>query len=146
MLVTKDKIQDFIPQRPPMIMVDALLSHDGGQSTSSLKVEANNLFCSGGVLREAGLIENMAQTAALHTGWEAMQHYGGQHGFKPPVGMIGAVKKFKLYRLPEVDTELVTGISILTHVFNATIISGKVFMGRELLAECEMQIFIIDNS
>ncbi len=129
-----------------MVMVDALLSHDGGQSTSSLKVEANNLFCSGGVLREAGLIENMAQTAALHTGWEAMQQYRGQSGFKPPVGMIGAVKNFNLYRLPHVDTDLITEINILTTVFNATIISGKVFSGRELLAECEMQIFIVDNS
>lgn len=128
-----------------MIMVDALLSHDVRQSTSSLKVDPGKLFCSGGVLREEGLIENMAQTAALHTGWEAMQHYGGQHGFKPPVGMIGAVKNFKLFRLPEVDTELTTEINILTNVFNATIISGKVFSDRELLAECEMQIFIIDN-
>ena len=135
-------VSKLIPQQPPMVMVDELLYHDDQKSLSNLHIENDNLFVEEGLLSEAGIIENIAQTAALRTGWNALQAVGAGEIKNPPVGVIGAVKNFILYSQPSVNTNITTEISIQTEIFNATIISGKVMAGDDLLAECEMKIFL----
>ncbi|NOR86250.1 MAG: ABC transporter permease, partial [Bacteroidales bacterium] len=58
-------IKKFIPQREPMIMVDRLISHTATKTVSSFSILDDNLLLSNHSLSEAGLLENMAQTAAL---------------------------------------------------------------------------------
>lgn len=142
MLASKDMVTRLIPQGPPMIMVDALLYHDEQKSRTCLQIERDNIFVNGDVFTEAGLIENIAQSAALRMGWMGYQEMKEGADIKPKVGVIGAVKNFTLYRLPEVGIEINTEIIIQTEIFNATIISGKITADEELLAECEMKIFI----
>lgn len=142
MLASKDMVTRLIPQGPPMIMVDALLYHDEQKSRTCLQIERDNIFVIDGVFTEAGMIENIAQSAALRMGWLGYQKMKEGEDISPKVGVIGAVKNFALYRLPEVGIEINTEIIIQTEIFNATIISGKITADEELLAECEMKIFI----
>ena len=142
MLATKDMVSKLIPQQAPMVMVDELLYHDDQKSRSSLHIENDNLFVEEGLLSEAGIIENIAQTAALRTGWKALQTAKGGEVKNPPVGVIGAVKNFLLYRQPKANTDIITEVNVQTEIFNATMISGKVMAGEDLLAECEMKIFL----
>ena len=125
-----------------MVMVDELLYHDDQKSRSSLHIENDNLFVEEGLLSEAGIIENIAQTAALRTGWKALQAAKGGEVKNPPVGVIGAVKNFLLYRQPKANTDIITEVTVQAEIFNATMISGKVMAGDDLLAECEMKIFL----
>ena len=53
-----------IPQKPPMVMVDKLIFAEEKKVVTSFLIRRDNIFCSDGVFTEAGLIENMAQTAA----------------------------------------------------------------------------------
>ena len=62
-------IQDLIPQRPPMVMIDKLTEAGEISATGELKVHESNLFCENGLFRETGLIEFIAQTAAAFTGY-----------------------------------------------------------------------------
>ena len=39
-----EKIQMFIPQRAPMVMVEKLHKAEGGQTISSLDISENNIF------------------------------------------------------------------------------------------------------
>lgn len=142
MLASKYMVSKLIPQGPPMIMVDGLLYHDEQKSRTCLQIESDNMFVIGDVFTEAGLIENIAQSAALRMGWMGYQEMKEGEDIKPKVGVIGAVKNFTLYQLPTVGTEINTEINIQTEIFNATIISGKITAGEELLAECEMKIFL----
>ena len=121
-------------------MVGKLLSVDEFSTKSSFVINAVNVFVKNNIFQEAGLMENIAQTAALRAGYIA------QAENKPVlVGYIGAVKDFEVFNLPELDDELITEIKIEDQVFDVTVISGKVWCNEQLLAQCEMKVFSQNN-
>lgn len=117
-------------------MVGKLISSDENLTQSSFVIPANNVFVKNDFLQEAGLMENIAQTAALRAGYIA------QAENKPvAVGYIGAVSKFEVFDLPKTGDEIVTEISIQNQVFDIAVLSGKVWLGETLMAQCEMKVF-----
>jgi len=117
-------------------MVGKLLSVDENSTRSSFIIEADNVFVKNNLFQEAGLLENIAQTAALRAGYTAVEEQ------KPvAVGYIGAVNNFEVFDLPKVNDELVTEITVENKIFDVTVISGKVWHNEKLLAQCEMKLF-----
>jgi len=139
MLISGQEIHNFIPQKPPMVMVDKLFECDELKAITGFTVSSENVLVKGGYFTESGLIENMAQSSALMTGWQAMNKRGGEQKIK--IGVIGAIKDFRLYILPEVGSEIITEINVLHVIANATIINGKVRVNEKISAECELKIF-----
>jgi len=136
-IADKDKIQQFIPQRAPMVMVDNLHKAEGGQTISSLYISKENIFCKDGFLNEPGLIENIAQTAAVGVGFE----YRNEN--KPvPTGYIGAIQKLNIYKLPQENQTIYTEVNVEHKVFNTTLINGKIMCEDEIIADCTMKIFL----
>ncbi|MES2733969.1 MAG: 3-hydroxyacyl-ACP dehydratase [Bacteroidota bacterium] len=137
MLSSGTDVLQFIPQRPPIVMVDTLYScHEKGSNTG-LTIEADNVFCDNGVFSEAGIIENIAQTAAMHVGYLCKQN-----NIPVPIGFIGAVKNLEVFSLPKAGNQISTTIAIENEVFGVTVISGKVLCNNELVATAEMKIVI----
>lgn len=69
-LITAGEILDCIPQRTPIVMVDTFYGIDErGCARSGLTVTADNLFVADGVLDECGIVEHIAQSAALRAGY-----------------------------------------------------------------------------
>ena len=64
-LYAGDGIKTFIPQREPMLMVDKLFSVSENDVETGLTVADSNIFVEDGVLSETGLIEHIAQSAAI---------------------------------------------------------------------------------
>jgi predicted hotdog family 3-hydroxylacyl-ACP dehydratase len=141
MLIEGDKILEFIPQRPPIVMVDKLISVEEGKTITGLRVEPDNIFTLDGVFREPGLIENIAQSAAVGVGWLCRSKEE-----EVPTGFIGAIKNLVIHFLPEVYSELTTEITVEYQVMDATLIRGCTFCQGKLVAECEMKIFLIKNT
>lgn len=136
MLVEKTEIQNYIPQRQPMVMVNRLLANNETKSVSDLKIVEDNIFCKDGFFTEPGLIENMAQTAALRAGYEATKK-----SENVKVGFIGAVKNLKIHKLPAVGSTIETTITITNNIGNFTLVKGIVISKAEIMAESEMSIF-----
>ena len=130
-------ILTLIPQRPPFVMIDRLLYCDETTARTGLTVKVDNLFVEDGVLTAPGLTENIAQTAAARSGFSA-----SQQDLPAPVGFIGGIKNLRIHALPNTGNELVTEITIVNQIFDVMMITGRVLCGDELLAECEMKIFI----
>ena len=130
-------ILNFIPQRPPMVMVEKLHKAEGGQTIGSFEIKEENIFCKDGYLQEPGLIENIAQTAAVGVGFE----YRNEDK-DVPTGYIGAVQKLTIHKLPEIGKSIVTEINVEHKVFNTTLINGKITCDDELIADCTMKIFL----
>ena len=63
-------IIELIPQRNPFVMVDKLLSATETTAHTSFEIKAGNILLNNGFFSEAGLVENIAQTAAAHAGSE----------------------------------------------------------------------------
>ena len=145
MLADRDKVSILIPQEPPMVMVHRLHEHDDRHTITSFTVEPTNIFVVNGVLSEAGLIENMAQTAALRTGWIAAGRIDGNKYFSPPVGVIGAIKNLEIHRMPEINSQLETTVEILAEFGSATVVMAFIRHSEELLAEAELKIFLTDT-
>ena len=140
MIVSKEHIQPLIPQRKPFVMIDALLHSDERLTRTTFQVRQENIFVVDGLFREAGLLENIAQTAAARVGYIVQKEKT-----PAPMGYIGAVKNFEVFDLPRVNQELETEITITNQIFDITVITGMVTCNQKLIARCEMKIFITNH-
>jgi predicted hotdog family 3-hydroxylacyl-ACP dehydratase len=129
-------ITPLIPQKHPFVMVGKLLLVDEALTRSSFIIKADNIFVKNGFFQEAGLMENIAQTAALRAGYLALTD-------NKPVenGYIGSIKDFEVLQLPQINDELLTEISIRDRIFNVTVLTGKIWLNTTLIASCEMKVF-----
>lgn len=137
MLLQGEQILDMIPQRPPIVMVDKLIAAEEGKTVTGLTISPDNLFTQDGLFREPGIIEHIAQSAALGAGYAARSQGG-----EVPIGFIGAIKNLVINFLPEVYNELITEVTVEYRVMDASLIRGCVFCEGRLVAECEMKIFL----
>jgi len=137
MIILQENILSVIPQRPPFVMIDNLVSCDEQRTCTTLLVKDENVLVKNGELSEAGLTENIAQTAAAGAGYEAIMK-------NEPVktGYIGAIKNLEVFALPKTGDMVETEVIIQNKIFDVTIIRGNVRRKDELLATCEMKIFI----
>ena len=71
MLVSKQDIKNFLPQKDPIVMVDCILENDATSIKTSFTPGIDNIFASNGCFSESGLVENMAQSAAAKAGYVA---------------------------------------------------------------------------
>lgn len=133
------KIEDLIPQRSPIMMVDELLRVEGDDCECQLTVRENNFFLEpDGMVAEPGVIEHIAQSASAFAGARAV----AEGATEPPVGYIGEVKNFRLMRRPKVGEILRTVITMGATVNGVTIINGIARVGEEIIAETQMKIFV----
>lgn len=126
----------YIPQRPPFVMVDNLLSCDDVVVRTNFSIAADNLFVQDGKFTEAGLMENIAQTCAARIGWLNQD--------KPVrIGVIGSISNFEASRLPKVGETLETSVTVESAVFDAIIVHAESSTAQGPVAQCDMKVFVI---
>ena len=141
MLYQGEDIKKLIPQRDPIMMVDALVSVDGDVCETELAVRDNNFFIEDDqLLSEPGLIEHIAQSASAFAGYRCVLK-----GEPAPVGYIGEVKKFHCYRRPAIGDVLKTTVTMGAEVNGITIITGVTNVNGEVVADTQMKIFTADE-
>ena len=143
MLVSREDVLKFIPQRPPIVVVHGLVQHSEKSSVSEFHVEEGHLFVRGGKFLPSGLMENIAQTSALRSGYHFAQQMTESGEMKaPPIGFIGALKNFIVFDLPSVGSVLKTKVTVLHEVMGMQVVEAEVQCGRNVIASCEMKIFL----
>ena len=136
MLVDKKAIKNFIPQREPFIMIDNLLSANDTNFTSTFEIIPENIFLSKGILSEAALVENIAQTCAAGFGY-----LGTQSGeSESRLGFIGAVSKLEVLGESKVNDCIDTTVTVLSRFENIYLIEGVATSGGAELLRCQMKI------
>jgi predicted hotdog family 3-hydroxylacyl-ACP dehydratase len=133
-----ENIENLIPQRPPFVMVDKLLNANENTAESAFTILEDNVLTDKGVFTEAGIIENIAQTSALHAGYMALKTRKAT-----PKGMIGGIKNLHINLLPAINTTIKTSVSIEHEIMNAKIVKGHVFLDEKIIAKCEMKVFLV---
>jgi len=136
-MIAEENILSLIPQRPPFVMIDKLVSCDDEMTRTAFRVTAENIFVAGGVFREPGLMENIAQTAAAGAGYRARMK-----NLPVRLGYIGAVKNLEITGLPKTENELITEIKMEDQVADITRVSGKIWCNDIMIAQCEMTIIL----
>lgn len=122
-ILDKTFVEKLIPQKFPFVMVDKLLMFSEEQITAGLTVSASSIFTKEDTFQEAGLIEHMAQSVALYTGY---QYYLKQE--PAPTGYIGSIKTIEILQLPKLGDQIETTVNILHEFMGVTLvdISSKV--------------------
>lgn len=136
-IISNDEILDFIPQRSPIVMVSEFMGVEDNLSVTALTITQDNIFCEGGVLSECGVIEHIAQGAAMRMGYIYKSA-----GREVPLGYIGSVNKFKVFTLPKVSERITTEIRVEQEFMNISLISAEVRCGEQVVAQCTMKIFL----
>ncbi|WP_179345191.1 hypothetical protein [Winogradskyella ursingii] len=126
-------IKQFLPHREPMIMVDGLLFYNEKKAISTFTILKENLFIENGYFAETGLIEHMAQTAALHVGYK-------NYSEKKPVkeGFIGAIKSCEIVELPQLNITIKTEVEITYEIAAMTMVKLKSMIDEKIIATAEM--------
>lgn len=133
-----EELYKYIPQRPPFVMVDKIFEKGDDYLLSGFDVKSDNLMVQNNALSAGGLVENMAQTAALFAGTKFVDN-----NKEVPLGYIAGIKNLVIDRLPLCGEELYTR-TVLTHdLLNIQVVEGSVFDEQdEKVAHCELRIFI----
>ena len=136
---------ELLPQQPPFIMVDRLTHFDRVSAKTVFTVRADNLFCKDGVMEEAGLVENIAQTCAARTGFKQRLENCG-FGSQVKIGVIAMIHTLEMKRSPLVGEVLETSMTIEEEFFTTTLVRSEVKTGGETVATCRMKLFLTDKT
>jgi predicted hotdog family 3-hydroxylacyl-ACP dehydratase len=136
-LMTVHSVLEYIPQRPPFVMVDELVFCNSEQTQTIFTVKENHLFVSKGKFTEMGILENIAQTCAARLGYLNRM-------FPVRIGMIGSADNFEIQSLPLVGDQITTTITIMTEVLNVILLSATVLCGELAVASSNMKVVLTD--
>lgn len=128
----------YIPQRPPFVLVDNLLSCNVEVVVTDFRIPEGHVLVENGVLTDAGLIENVAQTCAARIGWLNSDK-------ESPLGVIGAVNNFERIALPAIGETITTTVTVSSTVFDAIIVHAETQCNGQPIAQCDMKVFVIND-
>lgn len=119
----------LMPQRQPMVMVDRLMSVDDTAAHTELLVREDNLFVRAGCLSTPGLLEHLAQSAAVMEGWHCRLN-------QRPVEMkyLCEIKNFTVRHLPKVGSLLQSTIEIKAHAGGILMVKCTTREDQEVIA------------
>ena len=136
MLANRTDILQYIPQRKPIVMVHELLEANDDHIVTQLAIEPDNVFVTSGFFAEPGMVENIAQTAAVHVGYQC-----SLKKLPIPIGYIAAIKDLKIKALAKENSTITTSVRVVNKVLDITVVHGKIEHEGKLLCSCEMRIF-----
>jgi predicted hotdog family 3-hydroxylacyl-ACP dehydratase len=132
-------ITSLIPQRPPFVMVDRVLSCNPADAVTEFTVREDNIFLDDNLLAPAGMIENMAQACAARMGC-----INRQNNESIKLGFIGDIRDCQILRQPRCHEILITHVHIVEEVFNLTLASVTTMVGNETIASARVKIALTD--
>jgi predicted hotdog family 3-hydroxylacyl-ACP dehydratase len=133
-LTDKSFVEGLIPQKAPFVMVDKLIHFSEEKLIAGLTIPEGNIFVQQGKFTEPGIIEHMAQSVALYTGY---QFYLKNE--PAPTGYIGSIKHVSVTELPATGSELVTEVSVLQEFMGITLVDIVTRCNNKEIAVSQMK-------
>jgi predicted hotdog family 3-hydroxylacyl-ACP dehydratase len=134
MLLEKEMVENLLPQKFPFVMVDAMHSYSETSLVSGLEIQHDNIFVSNDVFLEAGLVEHMAQSVALHTGYQYFLK-----NETAPTGYIGSIKEIEIKKLPKLSDTIQSEVTILQEFAGITLVDIVTTLNNEEIARGQMK-------
>ena len=134
LLLEKEAVENLLPQKFPFVMVDKMYSFTENSLVSGLKIKDDNIFYDDNFFLEAGLIEHMAQSVALHTGYEFFLK-----NEKAPTGYIGSIKEIEIKKLPKINDTIQSTVTIIQEFAGITLVDIVTTLNNEEIANGQMK-------
>lgn len=133
-ILDKDFVGNLIPQKFPFVMVDKLFSYAETSLVAGFTVTEDNIFTENGTFKEPGLVEHMAQSVALHTGYKFYLKKEAA-----PTGYIGSINSITISRLPKLSEEIRTTVTILQEFAGITLVELSSEIDGNVIATGQMK-------
>ena len=133
-ILDKNTVEDLLPQKFPFVMVDSLFSYGEASLTSGFTIKEDNIFADNGNFAESGLIEHMAQSVALHTGYNFFLKKE-----QAPTGYIGSIKEIVINEIPKINDKIVTEVKILQEFMGITLVDISTKLNDKEIAFGQMK-------
>jgi predicted hotdog family 3-hydroxylacyl-ACP dehydratase len=130
----KDFVATLLPQKFPFVMADKMYSFTETSIVVGLTIQEDNIFYNNGVFLESGLIEHMAQSVAMHTGYEFFLKKEA-----PPTGYIGAIKEIEIVKLPKLNDEIQTTATVIQKFGDITLVDLVTTLNGEIISKGQMK-------
>lgn len=141
MLATSEQIEEWIPHRAPLRLIEQLIEVGDDRGRIRAWVRDSWPLVSQGEADPMVLIELVAQGAACLAGYRRRhtERLGGR-------GWLVGIRRTQLTTQPlAVGTELTAEIKVEYELDAYAVFTGRVLTGQELLAEIEIQTFRPDD-
>jgi len=140
-------IQNYLPHRAPMLMVDLILDIDANFVETIFLIKEDNIFVDKNIFTEAGLIENTAQTCSAIVGKKYFfDEDGTENENVNVIGFISALKNVKIHSLPKVSDSITTKATLVSKFvgddYTLCTMSCESLLEDKMLLECEINLFI----
>ncbi|PRD53953.1 hypothetical protein [Sphingobacterium gobiense] len=132
--ISDEALLKLIPQRAPIVMVSSLESYYDSGLESTFFVKAGGVFVDDEKLAESGLLEHMAQSVALHTGYS---HF--LKGENAPMGYIGSMQNVAIHGLPKIGETVFSTITILQEFMGVTLVEIETKLENKVIARARMK-------
>jgi len=133
-LLEKEAVENLLPQKFPFVMVDKMYSFTQTSLVSGFKITNDNIFFDQDTFLEAGLIEHMAQSVALHTGYDFFLR-----NEVAPTGYIGSIKEIEIKQLPKIGDSIQSTVTILQEFAGITLVDIVTTLNNEEIAKGQMK-------
>ena len=130
----KDFVEKLLPQKFPFVMVDKMYDYTETSLISGFTIQKESIFFQDGNFVESGLIEHIAQSIALHTGYEFFLK-----NEPAPTGYIGSIKDIEIRQLPKLGDEIQTTVSILQEFAGVTLVDAVTKLNDIVIASGQMK-------
>ncbi|WP_394774501.1 hypothetical protein [Flavobacterium sp.] len=134
LLLEKEAVENLLPQKFPFVMVDKMYSFTETSLVSGFKIKNDNIFFDNDTFLEAGLIEHMAQSVALHTGYQFFLK-----NEIAPTGYIGSIKEIAIKKLPKINDTIQSTVTILQEFAGITLVDIVTTLNNEEIAKGQMK-------
>ena len=132
-------IQNYLPHRAPMLMVDHIIEIASETAETSFTIKEDTLFVHDGYFVEAGLIENLAQTCSCIFG---QSFFTNPNKNTKVIGFITSVKKIEIFGLPKIGQEIRTKAIMISKYDNICHVSCESFIGETFIIKADLNLFI----
>lgn len=133
-----NSILDIIPQRPPFVFVDKVVTANGMSAILSYRVSPACPLLSDDYLSIAGVLEHVAQSCAARIGY--LQSQTNQ---PIRIGYIGGVKSIEVLRNPQVGELLITEVELIEEVFDISLLSCTTRVEDEVIAQTTIKLALV---
>lgn len=133
---------ELIPHRPPMLLVERLLSYEpGGSGTVEACLDSSSFLASKqGVLDEVAMVEMLAQ------GYAAIKGYDDLLCGKPvQEGFLVGIRKFRMSGRVSAGERLVITINTVGSFEGFAVIEGQIRSAEEIIATGFIKLWLVDK-
>ena len=134
-------IEELVPHRPPMLLIDKVRASSEGQIECAARVAEDSIFARDGRVPSVVLMEYMAQAIAARNQLIAVQEGG------PKKGMLLGCRKMTLHgpSIP-VGADVIIRATVLRESGGVAIYSCEAISDGVLSAEAQLTVAVIEPS